>query len=387
MPEKPIKIAIINRSFWPVYPVIGEALLRFVEGGAKKGHFVSVIMQDHVGIKGKLAEAGRGEGVRFYPTKALTTSASGTLFRAFDALFFMLWVMVVLLWVRPGKVYVSTDPPVVVPFIVMIYGQLFGAEYIYHLQDIHPEATNVVIPVNKWIYKLLLKMDALSMRKATRLITITDQMATEIRLRSRTIAPINVLANPTVSFDSIDTSKPKISGFSFCGNAGRMQRIPLILSAIETYFKQGGELDFTFAGGGVYANHLKDFSKKFSHFHYRGLVSSTEAAQINADYTWALLPIEDEVTRFAFPSKSSSYVFSGANILAVCSAETSVAQWVNANRVGLVVKPNVKAIVQTFFDIEKGAFQDFSDEESRDLLKAGLRIEVFIEVLNRVVLT
>jgi hypothetical protein len=137
----------------------------------------------------------------------------------------------------------------------------------------------------------------------------------------------------------------------------------------------------------VYANHLKDFSKKFSHFHYRGLVSSTEAAQINADYTWALLPIEDEVTRFAFPSKSSSYVFSGANILAVCSEETSVAQWVNANRVGLVVKPNVKAIVETFFDIEKGAFQDLSDEESRDVLKAGLRFEVFIEALNRVVLT
>ena len=387
MLEKPIKIAIINRSFWPVYPLIGEALLRFAEGAAKRDHFVSVIMQDHVGIKGKLAEAGRGEGVQFYPTKALTTSASGTLFRAFDALFFTLWVMVVLLWIRPSRVYVSTDPPIVVPFIVMIYSQLFGAEYIYHLQDIHPEATNVVIPVNKWIYKLLLKMDALSMRKAMRLITITDQMATEIRSRSRTKAAINVLANPAVSFDGIDTSKPKISGFSFCGNAGRMQRIPLILTAIETYFKQGGELDFTFAGGGVYANHLKDFSKKFSHFHYRGLVSSTEAAQINADYTWALLPIEDEVTRFAFPSKSSSYVFSGANILAVCGEETSVAQWVNANRVGLVVKPSVESIVETFFDIEKGAFQDLSDEESRDALKAGLHFEVFIEALNVVVLT
>ena len=70
------------------------------------------------------------------------------------------------------KVYVSR-PPVVVPFIVMTYSQLFGAEYIYHLQDIHPEGANAVIPVNKWIYKLLLKMDALSMRKAARLITIT----------------------------------------------------------------------------------------------------------------------------------------------------------------------------------------------------------------------
>ena len=73
--------------------------------------------------------------------------------------------------------------------------------------------------------------------------------------------------------------------------------------------------------------------------------------------------------------------------MAVCSEETSVAQWVNANRFGLVVKPNVKAIVETFFDIEKGAFQDLSDEESRNVLKAGLRFEVFIEALNRVVLT
>jgi len=46
----------------------------------------------------------------------------------------------------------------------------------------------------------------------------------------------------------------------------------------------------------------------------------------------------------------------------------------------------VKAIVETFFDIEKGAFQDLSDEESRDVLKAGLRLEVFIEALDRVVL-
>ena len=56
-------------------------------------------------------------------------------------------------------------------------------------------------------------------------------------------------------------------------------------------------------------------------------------------------------------SKSSSYVCAGANILAVCGEDTSGAvgefksSWVGG-------KPNVKAIVETFFDIEKGAFQD-----------------------------
>ena len=386
MPNKPMKVAVINRSFWPVYPVIGEALLRFAEKAADQTHSVSVVMQDHAGIRGKLAAASRGEAVHFYPVKALTTSASGVLLRAFDAVFFMLWVLAVLVWVRPSRVYVSTDPPVVVPFIVMLYSRLFGTEYIYHLQDIHPEAANVVIPVNKWVYKILLKMDARSMRNAKCLITITEQMATEIRSRSGTQVPINVLDNPAISFDGIDTTKPKIAGFSFCGNAGRLQRIALMLDAIEAYLKRGGQLEFAFAGGGVYSDRLQAFADKFTRFHYSGLVSPTEAAQINAEYTWALLPIEDEVTRFAFPSKSSSYVFSGANILAVCGEQTGVAQWVRENRVGLVVEPEVEAVVAAFFDIEKGRYHESSDHTSREALKSKLRFEVFVQALDRIVL-
>jgi hypothetical protein len=386
MPNKLMKVAIINRSFWPVYPVIGEALLRFAESAANQGYSVSVIMQAHAGIKGKLAEAERGESVHFYSAKAFTTSASGVLLRACDAVFFMFWVLAVLLWVRPSRVYVSTDPPVVVPFIVMLYSRLFRAEYIYHLQDIHPEAANVVMPVNMLVYKILMELDAVSMRNAKCLITITEQMATEIRSRSGTGVAIHLLDNPAVSFDGIDTTKPKVSGFSFCGNAGRLQRIPLMLEAIETYFERGGQLEFTFAGGGIYADRLQAFADKFPHFQYSGFVGPTQAAKIIADYTWALLPIEDDVMRFAFPSKSSSYVFSGANILAVCGEQTGVAKWVQENQVGLVVKPEVEAVVVAFFDIEKGLYQELSDSASREALKAKLRFEVFIQALNRIVL-
>lgn len=386
MNKNRMKVALINRSFWPVYPVIGEALLRFAELASNQGQSVLVIMQDYVGIKRKLAEAKRGEGVRFYPAKALTTPASAVMLRAFDAVLFMFWVLGVLIWERPERVYVSTDPPVVVPFIVMVYSQLFGAEYIYHLQDIHPEASNVVIPVNKLVFKILLKMDALSMRKAQCLITINEKMATEIRSRSGTKVPIHLLNNPAVSFEGVDTTKPKIEGFSFCGTAGRSQRIPLLLEAIETYFERGGQLEFTFAGGGIYADLLRASVGKHAHFHYRGLVNSTEAAQINANYTWALLPIEDEVARFAFPSKSSSYVLSDSNILAVCGEDTSVAQWVQENNVGLTVKPDTEALVAAFFGVERGTLQGSKDYKAREALKAKLRFEVFTKALDRIVL-
>ena len=160
----------------------------------------------------------------------------------------------------------------------------------------------------------------------------------------------------------------------------------MVLDAIKTYFERGGQLEFTFAGGGVYTDHLRAFAGRFSNFHYLGLVSPTEAAQINANYTWALLPIEDDVTRFAFPSKSSSYVCAGANILAICGEQSGVAQWVQENQLGLVIKPHVEAVVAAFFNIEKGLYQELSDNASREALTAKLRFEVFLKALNRIVL-
>ena len=381
-----MKVAIINRSFWPIYPVIGEALFQFAERAVKCGHSVSVIMQDHVGIKGELKKAGRGQGIRFFASKALTTSAGSVRFRALDAVFFMIWALAVLVWTRPSRVYVSTDPPVLVPFIVMLYSRLFRAEYVYHLQDIHPQATQVVVPVNKVVFWVLNCLDRVTRAHAKRLVTITDQMASELRHLSGSDLPVQILDNPAVSFEGINTTKPKNLGFSFCGNAGRLQRIPMLLQVIRQYFEQGGTLDFVFAGGGVYAEDLASFSSEFTQFKYLGLINSGQAAQINADYAWALLPIEDEVTRYAFPSKTSSYVFADANILAICGEQTSVAQWVRGNELGLVVSPEAEQIVKMFFEIEQGEHNSQHNQRSRDELKSNLRFEVFVEALDRAVL-
>lgn len=386
MDQKPIRIAIINRSFWPIYPVIGEALLRFAESASNQKCSVSVIMQDHVGIKEKLKDAKRGSNIRFYPVKALTTSASGILMRALDTLFFMFWVLYTLIWIRPNKIYVSTDPPILVPFIVMLYCRILKAEFVYHLQDIHPEVTNVVVKINRLLYRILLKIDITTMRKAKCLITITEKMAYEIKKRSNTDADIYVLPNPAVSFDGIDTSSSKLDGFTFCGNAGRLQRIPLLLAAIAEYYKEGGSLKFVFAGGGVYQNLLEDMSEKYVDFEYLGILSSFEAAQISNNYTWALLPIEDEVTKYAFPSKSSSYVFSGAKILAVCGENTSVANWVNLNKLGLVIEPNVGALVDVFFEIENGLHLELQNSTARETLKSKLKFESFVDALKKIIL-
>jgi len=360
--------------------------MRFAERKAEM-QSVGVILQDHADIKKHLACEQRGKKVGFYPCRAFSMSGSSIVRRAADAVFFMLWVFVVLLIKRPQKVYVSTDPPVLVPFIVMVYSKVFRARYVYHLQDIHPEAANVVFLVRPVIYRFLRWLDSITMRHASLLITITEEMATEIKKRSGTTSPVQILSNPSVSFSEIVLPESKRLGFAFCGNAGRLQRMPLLIQAIDQYCADGGTLPFVFAGGGVFSEGLKELAAKHGNVTYLGFVSALEAAQLNADYQWALLPIEDEVTRFAFPSKSSSYVFSGASVAAICGVETSVAEWVLGNNLGVVLEPTVDELCRFFRSVESGSLSCESFDADRGKLKEHLGFDVFVERLSRLVIS
>jgi len=378
------KLAIINRSFWPIYPVIGEALMRLAEKQTDD-YDVSVIMQDHADIRSQLVQHKRGEGVDFYPCKAFSSSGSGVLQRIADAIFFMLWVFITLIRVRPKTIYISTDPPVLVPFMVMLYSKLSRAKYIYHLQDIHPEAANVVIPLNPLVYKIMQWIDCLVMRQAALILTITDEMAEEIHKRSSTKADVVILANPAVSFEDVVLPERKTKGFTFCGNAGRLQHIPLLISAIKKYYLQSGTIPFVFAGGGVFSPELKRLSDEFDLVTYLGVISAKEAAELSANYEWALLPIKDEVTRFAFPSKSSSYVFSAALVAAICGNETSVANWVTSNKLGVVVNPDVDSLCDFFKQVEENSITKSEFDNDRSKLKEKLEINFFVEQLQSLV--
>jgi glycosyltransferase involved in cell wall biosynthesis len=370
-------LLIVNRSFWPVYPVIGEGLLRVAESFASSKK-IAVILQDHAGIRKHLKELKRGVGVNFFPVRALSNSSSSLVIRVLDSIFFMFWVFFCLIRTRPKNIYISTDPPILVPFIIAIFSKIMNFKYIYHLQDIHPEASNVVVKINRSLFNLLKKIDNFSMRHASLLITLNEEMKIEILRRTNIKKEIAIIENPSIPFN-IKISIEKKRGFSFTGNIGRLQRIPLLINAIKEYSQRGGSLEFAFAGGGIFSNQISDLSKNISLIKNYGFVTSEQAGSISSTYEWALAPIEDEVTRYAFPSKISSYVCSGAKILAICSNETSVAKWIKTNQVGIVVKPTVDAVVDIFFKIEKNKIDtDFINIDRKEL-KKNLHMDRFVK--------
>jgi len=371
-------LAIINRSFWPKNQIIGESLLQLGESASNKGKDVVIITQ-HTGSLKKIAEKfGRGSDLLFRSCKSRSDSSTKLMFRIIDAVVFMLWVFWNLLVTRPKKIYISTDPPLVVPFVVFIYSKISKASYVYHLQDIHPEVANIVVKLNPMLFSFLKKIDGLVIRHASSIITITQTMKDEVVTRSNTKSHIYLIDNPTASFDR--STQLKIKGFIFSGNLGRLQRIPLLLKSIEKYKAKGGMLPFLFIGGGVFANEIQELSKKYTDIEYSGLVDAKKANELTLGYEWALLPIDDEVTKYAFPSKTSSYVSCGVKILSICSNHTSVAKWVLNNNYGVNSLPNVDDLVDAFFEIENGL--TISNEPAdRDYFS----IEHFVQNISNIV--
>ena len=380
MAVKKSVLAIVNRSFKYDSP-IGEGLLQFAELASVKGT-VCVITQAEGDLRADLDAAGRGNGVLIRACKSYTYSASGVIQRSFEAVLFMLWTLTSLLRAKPANVYVATDPPVLVPFIVALYCRFFGARYVYHLQDIHPEAANIVVPLNGLLMRILLAIDNFTLSHAKALVTLSEDMKAHILNRCDTQSSIYLLDNP--SFDIVPVPiEERSKDIVFCGNAGRFQRIPLLLAAIRDYLQLGGTLNFSFAGGGLYAPDLKSLAGTYDQVNYLGLIPASDASELVAQHRWALLPIDDEVTKYAFPSKSSGYALSGACVLAVCGSGTSVARWVMQHGMGVVCEADHDALVRCFFSLEKDTNCSFW--MSNDM-RARLQIPYFAKRLSEICL-
>jgi hypothetical protein len=118
---------------------------------------------------------------------------------------------------------------------------------------------------------------------ADSIITLTETMKQEIINRSGTKSPIYIVDNPAVIPERKGVIEKK-NGFVFCGNAGRLQRIPLLLQSIELYHQQGGVLPFVFAGGGLYSKNIQVLAEVSDKVTYLGIKSPKDATDLIASY-------------------------------------------------------------------------------------------------------
>lgn len=335
---------IVSRDFWPNAAAIGDGLFKLAKNLACYGETSVVTMSQS---KEKIEQ--QNNSCNFLIAKPLTHSGSKIFLRVFEMGYFVLWLILALIRKRPSNVYVATNPPILIPFVVALYVSLFKKSFIYHVQDIHPEASALVFNLPRSLVALLKKIDTWSLNKAKTVITLTEEMKSTLIDRGCT-RPIVLLENPsnTSNFSNVE----KMNGVVYAGNAGRLQNMDIVIPAIEKYLSDGGALGFAFIGGGVYASELTRLSNMYSSFEYFGKVDGMTALSISAKYAWGLLPINGEVLHYAYPSKIPSYLSAGCRLICCTNLDSTIVKWVNNNDLGVCASQDPASLIDAFRNIE-----------------------------------
>jgi hypothetical protein len=340
---------IVSRDFWPNAAAIGDGLMCLARMLSKTDKVSVVTMSRQNLAELDSAETGRISRISFLTARPLTTSSSTIILRIIELIYFSIWLLVSLLRSNPSVVYVATNPPLLVPFVVAVYCKVFRKRYVYHVQDIHPEAASLLVNIPKFIFSSLKVIDAWALNTACKVVTLTEDMKATLQSRGVDRTDIALMENPS-AISSV-TFEAKAQGIVFSGNAGRLQLMDIVMNAIEQYLQANGKLEFCFVGAGVYKGRLLDLAKRYHNFSYEGYVDGDTALKITSGYRWGLLPIMPEVLSFAYPSKIPAYISAGCEIISVTDRETSLAKWVESSG-GKNVEPSVDALIALFHELE-----------------------------------
>lgn len=365
-------IIFINRGFWPEYDVPGESLLYTAEQ-LSRGNSVSILTSSKMNIKKECTKYNRGVDLDINTFCSFTNSNSSILMRIFESVFFCIWSLFKLIRIKPNYVYFATDPPITIPLIVYIYSRLFKIKYIYHLQDIHPEATRLVINIPVYLHKILVKIDNIIIKNAYKVITLNDDMALIIDNRLGEKKDIYKLANAS-QYPEEYSLKNK-GTIIFAGNAGRFQNIKLLVQAIDEYLKRGGNLKFIFIGSGIFYSLIESLGEKHVNVSVKKYMCSKDVIEIMKTCEWGLLPIDKDIIRYAFPSKSSAYIATRLKIFGICPKNSSMENWIKTKNNGIYCEANKSEIIDKLNEIERGVNVKICDDDvsiekfSHDLIK------------------
>lgn len=262
----------------------------------------------------------------------------------------------VLLGKKYQVVSVSTAPPVVLAFFVALACKCRGFKLIYHCMDIHPEIGRISGEFkSKMIFKLLYAMDRLTCRTASKIIVLSEDMRASLLRRDKNLAPkIEIINNYDLSseggvnhgfFDMNDGKKRVI----FAGNIGRFQNLDSFILALKNNPRLEN-FELLFVGEGTALEGIKNLAAgleeqvRFIPHQPVGV-----ARQMISAADIAIVSLQKEVIKFAFPSKTMTYLAEGTSILAMVEKDSELATFISNNSLGHVVEPGDSSGVYEVF--------------------------------------
>ena len=246
---------------------------------------------------------------------------------------------------RYDVIMVSTSPPVLGAVFAAVAAKFTGARFIYHCMDIHPEIGRISGEFsNPHVFSFLSKLDQWSCKHAAPVVVLSEDMADTLKSRD-TSSNIDTLVLNNFSLPSVDNPSTDLPFewpseafvILFAGNIGRFQGLDVLVDAMVA-LRERKDIRLVLMGEGVDKDRLQmksaDLGARISFIGHQP-VEIAKLAMTKAQIGFvSLIP---DLYRYAYPSKTITYIEQGCPILVAVEPESELAQVVLKNHIGLSV--------------------------------------------------
>ncbi len=340
-----MRILLTHRYFWPDSPPYAAILRSIGDGLSAAGHEVSVFttLPSYRGqIKAPSTEQLGSLNVRrglAFPEKKSSTPT-----RIANVFLYCLGLARHIVQERPDVVTASTFPPVVAAWTASFFARRVGAQFVYHMQDIHPEVSQASegrlgrgLP-----FRILRWIDNQTLKRANCIVVLSQDMANTLKARGLGDLPVTVINNFLLEkFESATEKKvtPKDDSsrmMIFAGNLGRFQNLLVLSRGIKLAMQEDQKLRLRFLGDGEMLGALKAFWSNEPRTEFIPHKSFVEACEIIEQADIAIASLRPNIYRVSYPSKILSYLGLGVPVLTLVEPESEMANIIRQNELGMV---------------------------------------------------
>lgn len=333
-----MKILAIHRFYWPDTAPYASMLRAIVHKWVKDGHEVDVLSSQpsyKAGIQNTRQASREIDGGVEVIRLDLPSEKGKPLVRVANALRLgmgIIWQAV--LKKRYDVIMTSTSPPVLGGWFAAIAAKLTGARFIYHCMDIHPEIGHVsAVFRNPKIYMFLSLLDMWTCSQAHPVIVLSNDMAESLKQRKPKKSPvIQVLNNfslpaETPGSDKLPFEWPTESFvLLFAGNIGRFQALDVLIEAMGK-LRDRKDIRLLMMGDGTEKERLyKETKRTGANVTFLGHHSVEVAKATMARASVGFVSLAPGMYRYAYPSKTMTYIEQGCPILVAAEADSCLAR-------------------------------------------------------------
>lgn len=396
-----MRVMLIHRYFWPDTPPYAAMLRSIGKRLADEGHEVSVLSsQPSYKSDSPLNQQPTVEnvdGMTINRVALFREQGRHVIFRLMNMVYFPLRILLFSLTKKKFDIIMaSTAPPVVVGFSAALGARITGAAFFYHCMDIHPEIGRISGEFrNPVVFSFLRRLDGFSCRVAKRVIVLSDDMKQSLLVRpgydQDNIQVINNFSMPhhgdAVAVDQELLKQSDKFRIIFAGNIGRFQGLEAFIDAMEKLAHRV-MIELVFVGEGSALNALKKRANGAKNVKFLPHQSVNVARRMIADADLGIVSLSKDIYRYAYPSKTMTYLEEGCPLLVSVERGSELVNFVESSNVGVWVMPEqpqsiADAIESIYLDPQQhGQMKATAKQISKEMYSEGSVIENWTTLFN-----